>query len=93
MAIGDSPPRPGHPHGEKGAVNSAQLLANARVDASTLLTPEMLPMIVTVNLSKGALAMARKKAIVKRLNSIQNFGAMNVLCTDKTGEAEPSGYR
>ena len=49
------------------------------------LTPEMLPMIVTVNLSKGALAMARKKAIVKRLASIQNFGAMDVLCTDKTG--------
>lgn len=49
------------------------------------LTPEMLPMIVTVNLSKGALAMARKKMIVKRLNSIQNFGAMDVLCTDKTG--------
>jgi Mg2+-importing ATPase len=49
------------------------------------LTPEMLPMIVTVNLSKGALAMARKMVIVKRLNSIQNFGAMDVLCTDKTG--------
>src|SRR5512146_328793 len=49
------------------------------------LTPEMLPMIVTVNLSKGALAMARKKMIIKRLNSIQNFGAMDVLCTDKTG--------
>jgi P-type Mg2+ transporter len=49
------------------------------------LTPEMLPMIVTVNLSKGALAMARKKVIVRRLNSIQNFGAMDVLCTDKTG--------
>ncbi len=49
------------------------------------LTPEMLPMIVTVNLSKGALAMSRKKVIVKRLNSIQNFGAMNILCTDKTG--------
>jgi len=49
------------------------------------LTPEMLPMIVTVNLSKGALAMARKKMIVKRLNAIQNFGAMDVLCTDKTG--------
>jgi Mg2+-importing ATPase len=45
----------------------------------------MLPMIVTVNLSKGALAMARKKVIVKRLNAIQNFGAMDVLCTDKTG--------
>src|SRR5450755_3359813 len=49
------------------------------------LTPEMLPMIVTVNLSKGALAMAGKKVIVKRLNAIQNFGAMDVLCTDKTG--------
>jgi Mg2+-importing ATPase len=49
------------------------------------LTPEMLPMIVTVNLAKGAMAMARKRVIVKRLNSIQNFGAMNVLCTDKTG--------
>jgi P-type Mg2+ transporter len=49
------------------------------------LTPEMLPMIVTVNLSKGALVMSKKKVIVKRLNSIQNFGAMDVLCTDKTG--------
>jgi Mg2+-importing ATPase len=49
------------------------------------LTPEMLPMIVTVNLSKGALAMASKKVIVKRLNAIQNFGAMDVLCADKTG--------
>lgn len=49
------------------------------------MTPEMLPMIVTVCLSKGAMAMARKKVIVKRLNSIQNLGAMDVLCTDKTG--------
>jgi Mg2+-importing ATPase len=49
------------------------------------LTPEMLPMIVTVCLSKGAMAMARKKVIVKRLNAIQNLGAMDVLCTDKTG--------
>jgi Mg2+-importing ATPase len=49
------------------------------------LTPEMLPMIVSVCLSKGAMAMARKKVIVKRLNSIQNLGAMDVLCTDKTG--------
>ncbi|MCX7006751.1 MAG: magnesium-translocating P-type ATPase [Kiritimatiellaeota bacterium] len=49
------------------------------------LTPEMLPMIVTVNLSKGALAMSRKKVIVKRLNAIQNFGAMDILCSDKTG--------
>jgi Mg2+-importing ATPase len=49
------------------------------------LTPEMLPMLVAINLSKGALAMSKKDVIVKRLNSIQNFGAMNVLCTDKTG--------
>ncbi|HVS94852.1 MAG TPA: magnesium-translocating P-type ATPase [Puia sp.] len=49
------------------------------------LTPEMLPMIVSVNLSKGAIAMSRKKVIVKRLNAIQNFGAMDILCTDKTG--------
>jgi Mg2+-importing ATPase len=49
------------------------------------LTPEMLPMIVSVCLSKGAIAMSRKKVIVKKLNSIQNFGAMDVLCTDKTG--------
>jgi P-type Mg2+ transporter len=49
------------------------------------LTPEMLPMIVSVCLSNGALAMAKKKVIVKRLNSIQNLGAMDVLCTDKTG--------
>jgi Mg2+-importing ATPase len=49
------------------------------------LTPEMLPMIVTVNLAKGAIAMSRERVIVKRLNSIQNFGAMDVLCTDKTG--------
>ena len=49
------------------------------------LTPEMLPMIVTVNLSKGAMTMSRKKVIVKRLNAIQNLGAINILCTDKTG--------
>jgi len=49
------------------------------------LTPEMLPMIVTANLAKGAIAMARKRVIVKRLHAIQNFGAMDVLCTDKTG--------
>jgi Mg2+-importing ATPase len=49
------------------------------------LTPEMLPMIVSVCLSNGALAMSKKKVIVKRLNSIQNLGAMDVLCTDKTG--------
>jgi len=49
------------------------------------LTPEMLPMLVAINLSKGAIAMSKKQVIVKRLNSIQNFGAMDVLCTDKTG--------
>jgi Mg2+-importing ATPase len=49
------------------------------------LTPEMLPMIVSVCLSKGAMAMSRERVIVKRLNAIQNFGAMDVLCTDKTG--------
>lgn len=49
------------------------------------LIPEMLPMIVTANLARGAVKMARSKVVVKRLNSIQNFGAMNVLCTDKTG--------
>lgn len=49
------------------------------------LTPEILPMIVTINLGKGALAMSRKQVIVKQLSAIQNFGAMDVLCTDKTG--------
>ena len=49
------------------------------------LTPEMLPMVVSVCLAKGALAMGRSKVIVKRLNSIQNFGGMDILCTDKTG--------
>ncbi|MCD8209521.1 MAG: magnesium-translocating P-type ATPase [Coprobacillus sp.] len=49
------------------------------------LTPEMLPMIVTTCLAKGGVAMSRKKTIVKNLNSIQNFGAMDILCTDKTG--------
>jgi len=49
------------------------------------LTPEMLPMIVSVSLSRGAMLMSKKKVIVKRLNSIQNFGAMDVLCADKTG--------
>ena len=49
------------------------------------LTPEMLPMIVTVNLARGAVAMSRRRVIVKRLSAIQNFGAMDVLCTDKTG--------
>lgn len=49
------------------------------------LTPEMLPVLVTANLAKGALSMSRHKVIVKRLNAIQNIGAMDMLCTDKTG--------
>ncbi len=49
------------------------------------MTPEMLPMIVAVCLSRGAVAMSRKRVIVKRLNAIQNLGAMDILCTDKTG--------
>jgi Mg2+-importing ATPase len=49
------------------------------------LTPEMLPMIVTSCLAKGAIAMGKKKVIIKNINSIQNFGAIDVLCTDKTG--------
>ncbi len=49
------------------------------------LTPEMLPMIVTANLARGAIAMANKKVIVKNIDAIQNFGAMDILCTDKTG--------
>jgi len=55
------------------------------VSVAVGLTPEMLPMIVTANLARGAVAMAKRKTIVKRLNSIQNFGAMDILCTDKTG--------
>src|SRR3990170_673078 len=49
------------------------------------LTPELLPMIITINLSRGAMIMSKKGVIVKRLPSIENFGSMNVLCTDKTG--------
>ena len=49
------------------------------------LTPEMLPMIVTSTLARGAVMLSRKKVIVKRLDAIQSFGAMNLLCTDKTG--------
>jgi P-type Mg2+ transporter len=64
--------------------NWAQALLFA-LSVAVGLTPEMLPMIITVCLSKGALMMARKKVIVKHLQSIQNFGAMDVLCTDKTG--------
>ncbi len=49
------------------------------------LTPELLPMVVSVTLSRGALRMAANKVIVKRLASIQNLGSMDVFCTDKTG--------
>ncbi|HWB58175.1 MAG TPA: magnesium-translocating P-type ATPase [Chthoniobacteraceae bacterium] len=66
----------------KGAWWDAFLFA---VAVAVGLTPEMLPMIVSVCLSKGAIAMSKKKVIVKRLHAIQNFGAMDVLCTDKTG--------
>ena len=66
----------------KGSWSEAFLFAIA---IAVGLTPEMLPMIVTVNLAKGAMAMSKKQVIVKRLNAIQNFGAMDVLCTDKTG--------
>lgn len=55
------------------------------VSVAVGLTPEMLPMIVTSNLAKGAVKMSKRKTIVKNLNAIQNFGAMNILCTDKTG--------
>ena len=49
------------------------------------LTPEMLPMIATTCLAKGAVTMSKEKTIIKNLNSIQNLGSMNILCTDKTG--------
>lgn len=55
------------------------------VSVAVGLTPEMLPMIVTSNLAKGAVTMSKRKTIVKNLNAIQSFGAMNILCTDKTG--------
>ncbi|MCL2403316.1 MAG: magnesium-translocating P-type ATPase [Coriobacteriia bacterium] len=66
----------------KGDWTSAMLFALA---VAVGLTPEMLPMIVSGNLAKGAVAMSKKRVIVKSLNSIQNFGSMNILCTDKTG--------
>ncbi len=66
----------------KGDFTQSLLFA---ISVAVGLTPEMLPMIVTSNLAKGAIAMAKRKVVVKRLNAIQNFGAMDVLCTDKTG--------
>src|SRR5215831_11923969 len=69
------------------AVTKGNLLESLLFAASVAvgLTPEMLPMVVTANLAKGAVMMARRKSIVKKLNAIQNFGAMDILCTDKTG--------
>lgn len=67
---------------DKGNWVSALMFA---VAVGVGLTPEMLPMIVTANLAKGAIVLSRHKVIVKHLNAIQNFGAMDVLCTDKTG--------
>lgn len=66
----------------KGNWVEALLFASA---VAVGLAPEMLPMLVTINLAKGGMAMSRKKVIVKRLNAIQNFGAMDILCADKTG--------
>jgi P-type Mg2+ transporter len=66
----------------KGDILSALMFAMA---VGVGLTPEMLPMIVTANLAKGAIGMAKRKVIVKHLNGIHHFGSMDVLCTDKTG--------
>lgn len=66
----------------KGNWIEALLFASA---VAVGLAPEMLPMLVTINLAKGGIEMSRKKVIVKRLNAIQNFGAMDILCVDKTG--------
>ena len=66
----------------KGEVSESLLFA---VSVAVGLVPEMLPMIVAVNLAKGASVMAKKKVVIKRLNVVQNLGAMDVLCTDKTG--------
>lgn len=66
----------------KGDWVAASLFA---ISVAVGLTPEMLPMIVTTCLAKGAVLMSKKQTIVKNLNSIQNFGAMDILCTDKTG--------
>ncbi|WP_328968060.1 magnesium-translocating P-type ATPase [Streptomyces sp. NBC_00239] len=66
----------------KGDWDEAFLFA---VAVAVGLTPEMLPMVVSANLARGAVAMSKHKVVVKRLNAIQNLGAMDVLCTDKTG--------
>lgn len=68
-------------------VNTTEVLQSLLFAAALAvgLTPELLPAILSLNLAKGAIAMAKKGVIVKRLSSIQNFGSMDVLCTDKTG--------
>jgi len=66
----------------KGDWSDAFLFA---VSVAVGLTPEMLPMILNANLARGAVVMSKKKTVVKNLNSIQNFGAIDILCTDKTG--------
>lgn len=66
----------------KGDWMQATLFA---ISVAVGLTPEMLPMIVTTSIAKGAVAMSRKKVIIKNLNSIQNLGSIDILCTDKTG--------
>ena len=66
----------------KGSWLEALLFA---ISVAVGLTPEMLPMIVTTSLAKGALAMSRQKVIIKNLNAIQNLGSVDILCTDKTG--------
>lgn len=59
------------------------------VSVAVGLVPEMLPAIVNANLARGAFALSKKKAIVKRLDSIQNLGGMSVLCSDKVGDNFP----
>lgn len=66
----------------KGDWLDASLFA---ISVAVGLTPEMLPMIVTTSLAKGAVAMSKKKVIIKNLNAIQNLGSIDILCTDKTG--------
>ena len=66
----------------KGDWMQAALFA---ISVAVGLTPEMLPMIVTTSLAKGAMAMSRKKVVIKNLNAIQNLGSIDILCTDKTG--------
>lgn len=66
---------------EKPAIDSLLFSVSLAVG----LTPQLLPAIININLSKGAQSMARKGVIVRRLNAIENFGSMDVLCTDKTG--------